>query len=240
MRDISVPPPPDTGDGDPEWSWKYEQRYGAPQLKDRETTLQIALTVLLDGGRKDVRPIVAALHQIKQIAFENARLGLTLDLQRGEAEEADLIRRNLTKWLGRAVRLHQRSNPDDLSTGRRSRRTYEAMLTALTFNKPMTDQERALRDWLFAPRPAAMGRRRETQGNPDAMLVKDAHRLLAEAKVPREQHGDLRWAVGVVDENGHLPSTGCANKSESLSRHSHASFASTSSSVAHLVRIALS
>jgi hypothetical protein len=79
------------------------------------------------------------------------------------------------------------------------------MLTALTFDQPMTDQERTLRDWLFAPRPPAMVRRRETQGNPDAPLVKDAKRLLADAKVPPEQRVDLLWAIGVVDENGHLP-----------------------------------
>lgn len=193
-----------TGDNDPDWSWKYEQQYGAPKLKDRESALRIALNVL-SGSGKDVRPIVEALHQIKRQAFENARLGLTIDVQREEANEADLIRRNLTKWLARAVRLHEQSNPDDLPTGRRFRRTYEAMLTALTFHEPMTDQERALRDWLFAPRPAAMGRRRATQGNPDAMLVNDAHRLLTRVKVPREQRGDLLWAIGVVNEKGELP-----------------------------------
>ena len=84
--------------------------------------LQDTLNVLSDGGKTDVRPVIATLQQIKQRAFETARLGLTLD-QREDAEEADVIRRNLTKWLARAVRLHQWSNPDDLPTGRRFRRT---------------------------------------------------------------------------------------------------------------------
>jgi hypothetical protein len=204
MQGIAVPRLPDDGVSDPEWSWKYEQRYGAPKLKDRESVLRIALNVLSDGGSTDIRPVVAALQEIKQAAFENARRGLTLDLQREDAEEANLIRRNLTPWLVRAVRLHQRTNPDDLPTGRRFRRTYEAMLTALTFDGPITD-DRTLRDWLFAPRPAAMLRRRKKRGNPDAPLVEEAKRLLADAKVPREHRVDLLWAIGIVDENGHLP-----------------------------------
>ena len=169
-REVSVPRPPDDGGDEPEWAWKYEQRHGAPKLKDRESALRIALNVLSDSGR-DLRPIVEALHEIKRQAFENARIGLTIDLQREEADEADLIRRNLTKWLARAVRLHRQLNPDDLPTGRRPRRTYEAMLTALTFDQSMTDSERAFRDWLFAPRPAAMKRRRDKRTNPDAPLV---------------------------------------------------------------------
>lgn len=204
MQGIAVPRLPDDGVSDPEWSWKYEQRYGAPKLKDRESVLRIALNVLSGGGR-DLRPIVEALTEIKRQAFENASLGLMIDLQREQAKEADLIRRNLTKWLARAVRLHQQLNPDDLPTGRRSRETYEAMLTALTFDQSMTDSERALRDWLFAPRPAAMKRRRDKTTNPDAPLVKTAKRLLADAKVPPEHRVDLLWAIGVVDENGHLP-----------------------------------
>lgn len=201
LRGVPVPPPEDDA---PEWSWKYEQQYGAPKLKDRESALRITLNVLSNGG-KDVRTVVGALQQIKGDAFENARLGLTIDLHREEAEEADLIRRNLMKWLARAVRLHQQSNPNDLPTGLRSRRTYEAMLTALTFDQSMTDSERALRDWLFAPRPAAMKRRRDKRTNPDAPLVKTAKRLLADAKVPPEHRVDLLWAIGIVDEKGHLP-----------------------------------
>lgn len=209
MRGVTVPPPP--GD-DPEWSWNYEQQYGAPKLKDRESVLGITLKVLSDGGKRDIRAIVAALQRIRHRAFENARLGLTLDLQREGAEESVLIRRNLTKWLARAIRLHQQSNPDDLPTGRRFRHTYEAMLTALTFGELMTEQERASRDWLFAPYPAAMRRRRNSQGNPDASLVKEAHRLLAAVKVPHEQHRDLLWAIGVVDESGHLPRRNLSRK----------------------------
>jgi hypothetical protein len=203
-REVSVPRPSDDGGDDPEWAWKYEQRHGASKLKDRELVLQDTLTLLARNG-KEVGRIVATLRDIKSMAFENARRGLTLDLQREHFDTADLIRRNLTKWLARAVSLHRESNPDDLPTGRRFRRTYEAMLTALTFDEPMADEGRALRDWLFAPHPKTMPRRRTRQGNPDATLVKDARALLADAGVGRDHHGHLLWAIGVLDENGRLP-----------------------------------
>ncbi len=200
---VFVPPPADDGRDDPEWSWKYEQRYGAPKLDQREEVLRIALDVLSHGGRKDLGPIVAALHRIKAEAFEAARDGLTIDLQREHLKEADMIRRNLTEWLPRAIRLHERLNPDDLPAGRRLRQMYEEMLRALTFDERMTDQERALRDWVFDPSLLEkVPLRRAKQTNPDAQLVKYAHELLSDAGVPREQHRDLLWAIGLMDENG--------------------------------------
>jgi hypothetical protein len=206
MRDVAVPPPPQDGGDDPSWSWKYEQKYGAPKLKEREEALRIALNVLSNKGKKDLGPIVSALQRIKAAAFENALLGLTVDLQRTHAEEADVIRRTLTKWLARAIDLHRRLNPDDLPAARRFRNTYEAMLTALTFDEPMTDQERAQRDWLFNPHLLkAAPLRRERQGNPDGRIVEYAHDVLSAAGAPREHHRDLLWAIGVVDEDGHLP-----------------------------------
>jgi hypothetical protein len=207
--DVSVPPPPNDGRDDPEWSWKYEQQYGAPKRDDRESVLRTGLNLLSDGGKKDIGPVIAALQQIKGRAFENAIDGLHVDLQREQVEEADRIRRNLTKWLARAIDLHRRLNPDDLPAARRFRQMYEDMLTALTFDVPdvpMTEQERALRDWVFDPTLLSkVTLRRPRQTNPDAQLVKYAHEVLSGAGVPRDQHGDLLWAIGLVEENGNLP-----------------------------------
>jgi integrase len=177
MRGVAVQLPPDDGGSDPEWSWKYEWQYGAPKRDDRKMVLELAFERLLKSG-KDLPSVVAALQQIKGKAFENAIDGLQVDLQREQVEEADLIRCNTGKWLKRAVDLHRRLNPDDLPAGRRFRRMYEDMLTALTFDEPATEQERELRDCVFDPRLLKAATRREKQGNPDAKLVKVAHRLL--------------------------------------------------------------
>jgi hypothetical protein len=86
MREVSVLPPSNE-DTDTEWSWKYEQRYGAPKLADRESALSIALDVLSNGG-KDLQPIRerairerllepcnALKNQPKSIGYRSARHG---------------------------------------------------------------------------------------------------------------------------------------------------------------------
>ncbi|HKR47370.1 MAG TPA: hypothetical protein VJU59_48205, partial [Paraburkholderia sp.] len=78
MQGISVPRPPENGDVEPEWSWKYEQRYGAPKLEDRESVLLIAFQVLSDAGT-DIGLVVDTLYHIKHMAFESAMDGLTTD-----------------------------------------------------------------------------------------------------------------------------------------------------------------
>ena len=203
LRGISVPPPP--GDTrDPEWSWSYERKYGAPNARDREASLRIVLSVLARKGRRDIRAIVAALHKIKGLAFEDALLGFIRTHQRQDAEEADIVRRNLTKWLARAVRLHKRLNNADLSAGLRFRRAYERMLTALNGDETATAQEEAARDWILSPRPAGAVRRRSARGNPDEVVVKEAHRLLTEAKVPKEHHRELLLAIGLLQPRGNV------------------------------------
>jgi hypothetical protein len=209
LRGVSVPPPTDDV-RDPEWSWKYERKYGVSKARDRESTLRLVLNVLSDNGKREMPPIVDVLHKIKGIAFEGALLGFITAHQREDAEEADTIRRSLTKWLARAVRLHERLNHASLPSGLRFQRAYQDMLEALTFSKVGSsgkDLEPA-RDWLLAPRPKAAVRRRKTRGNPDAALVKEAHRLLSNAKVPRKHHREVLWAIGLLDQNGNLPPRG--------------------------------
>jgi hypothetical protein len=222
LRDVIVPPLQGE-ERDPEWSWKYEQEYGLPDWEDREVSLALVLNVLSDGGKRDLQPIIAVLHEIRGLAYENARLGWTLKHRRENAEEADRIRRNLVKWLKPAIRLHQRLNPDDLSSPLRFRRMYEAMLTALTFPERMTDEEtdeeRTVRDWLLSPSPPSMTRRRKARGNPDAVLVREAHRLLTRARVPREHHRELLWAIGLLDKNGNLQSRQFSPATNTPRRH---------------------
>ena len=83
--EVSVPHPPGDGRADPEWSWKYEQEYGA-DLADRELALQTELDVLADKGT-DVGAVVAALRRIKHLAFRAAFRRLTLDLHREHVDE---------------------------------------------------------------------------------------------------------------------------------------------------------
>lgn len=169
--EVSVPHPPHDGRDDPEWSWKYEQQYGV-ERDNRESVLKIALNVLADEG-KDISAVVTALQQIKHKAFENAMDVMKIDVQREHLKEADMIRRNLTAWLPRAIRLHQQLNPDNLEKGLRFRRMYEEMLTARTFDEPMTAEQRALRDWVFDPSLLEkVPLRRQKQTNPHAQLVK--------------------------------------------------------------------
>jgi hypothetical protein len=201
MQDVDVPRLPDTH-SDPDWSWTRERRYGVPRLDERRNALEIALNVLRSKGRS-VEAVVAALQQIKHLSFEDAYLGLMLNHQRHEAEESDKIRRNLTKWLKRAIQFHREINPDSLPAGLLFQRRHEALLMMLTFDPSMTAQERAVRDWILSPRQGAM-HRRKTKGNPDAILVKTAHQVLSDAKVPRDLRVPLLFAIGLMDRKGKL------------------------------------
>jgi hypothetical protein len=195
VKGIRVPPP---DDHDLQWSWSYEQKYGAPKLAEREELLTTAFDNLRSRGA-NIEHTIAVLHQIKSMAFTTAVEGALLDRQREDADEADKIRRNLTKWLRRAIDLHRALNPDELPAGRQFRLAYEAMLTALTFDGGMSLEQRAERDWLLFPRPPAMRQRRATAGNPDALVINKAQSLLTEAGVHPDFHNELLRAIGVVE-----------------------------------------